>query len=99
MNSDKNTPRLLGMMFVIVAVASLLSGFMLMSLNYNPIGPPDNISETMINISDNPTTMQMSIVGELITAIGIVLLALLLYITLKNKVKYLPLTKKAKTES
>ncbi len=87
MNSDKSTPRLLGMMFVIVAVASLLSGFMLMSLNYTPTGPPDNISETMINISDNPTTMQMSIVGELITAIGIVLLALLLYTTLKKQNK------------
>ena len=85
MNSDKNTPRLLGMMFVIVAVASLLSGFILMSLNYTPSGPPDNISETMINISDNPTTMMMSIVVELITAIGIVLLALLLYITLKKQ--------------
>jgi len=87
MNTSKNTIRLLGMMFVIVAVASVLSGFMLMSLNYSPIGAPDNISETMIKISDNPTTMQMSIVGELITAIGIVLLALLLYTTLKKQNK------------
>lgn len=87
MNTDKNTPKLLGFMFVFVAVASLLSGLILMSLNYKPTGPPDNISKTMINISDNPTTMQMSIVGELITAIGIVLLALLLYTTLKKQNK------------
>ena len=91
MNSDKFTPRLLGMMFVIVAVASLLGGLLLSSLSYTHIGPPDNISETMIKISDNPTTMQMSIVVELITAIGIVLLAVLLYTTLKKQNKIIAL--------
>ena len=82
MNSDKFTPRLLGFMFVFVAVASALSGFMFSSLIES-----DNISNSMINISDDPTKMQMSIVGELITAIGIVLLAVLLYITLKKQNK------------
>jgi hypothetical protein len=91
MNSDKFTPRLLGMMFIIVALASLLGGTLLMSLNYAGSGPPDNISEIMIKISNNPTTMQMSIVVELITAIGILLLALLLYITLKNQNKIIAL--------
>ncbi|GAG26432.1 unnamed protein product [marine sediment metagenome] len=91
MNSDKFTPKLLGMMFVIVAVASLLGGLLLSSLSYTHIGPPDNISETMIKISDNPTTMQMSIVVELITAIGIVLLAVLLYTTLKKQNKIIAL--------
>ncbi len=79
------------MMFVIVAVASLLGGLLLSSLSYTHIGPPDNISETMIKISDNPTTMQMSIVVELITAIGIVLLAVLLYTTLKKQNKIIAL--------
>jgi hypothetical protein len=78
MNTDKNTPRLLGFMFVFVAVASVLSGLPL-PFEISLIGPPDNISETMIKISDNPTTMQMSIVGYLIEAIGMVLLAVLLY--------------------
>ncbi len=86
MNSDKFTPRLLGMMFVIVAVASALSGLMFSSLIES-----DNISNSMINISDDPTKMMMSIVGELITAIGIVLLALLLYITLKKQNKIIAL--------
>jgi hypothetical protein len=80
MNTDKFTSRLLGMMFVIVAVASALSGFMFSSLIES-----DNISNSMINISDDPTKMMMSIVGELITAIGVVLLAVLLYTTLKKQ--------------
>jgi hypothetical protein len=75
------------MIFVIVAVASVLSGLMLSSLGSTLIGPPDNISETMIEISDNPTTMQMSIVGFLIEAVAIVLLAVLLYTTLKKQNK------------
>ena len=79
-SSDKFTPRLLGATFFIVAVASALSGFLLLSLI-----EPDNISATMINISEDPTKMQMSIVGEFITSIGIVLLAVLLYTTLKGQ--------------
>ena len=87
MNSDKTTPRLLGAAFLIVAVLSVLSGLMLRSVGATLVGPPDNISETMIKISDNPTTMQMSSVGFFIEAVGIVLLAVLLYTTLKKQNK------------
>ncbi len=87
MNSDKNNPRLLGMMFVIVVVIALLSGLPLDQLNYSMTGPPDNISETMISFSDNPTMVQMSIVGFLIEAVAIVLLTVLLYTTLKKQNK------------
>lgn len=87
MNPDKNAPRLLGMMFVIVIVIGVLSGLPLSSLNFNMTGPPDNISETMINFSDNPTKVQMSIVGFLLEAVAIVLLTVLLYTTLKKQNK------------
>ncbi len=84
MSSDKNTTRLLGATFLFVAVASLLSGLLHTSLGVTISGPPDNISETMLKVSDNPTTMQLSIVGYLIEAVAIVLLAVLLYGTLKS---------------
>ncbi|NYT00925.1 MAG: DUF4386 domain-containing protein [Methanocellales archaeon] len=87
MDSNKFTPRLLGFMFVFVAVASALGGLMLSSLSLPLVGPPDNIFETMISISDNPTAMQMSIVCFLIEAISIVLLTVLLYTTLKKQNK------------
>ena len=83
MISEKSAPRLLGFMFVFVALASLLSGLALESFNISLIGPPADISETMIKASGNPATMQMSIVGFLFEACGIVLLAVLLYTTLK----------------
>jgi len=89
MNTDKNTPRLLGLMFIIVIILSILSGTFLTPLNYSLTGPPDNISETMINFSDNPAKVQMSIVGFLIEAAAIVFLSVLLYATLKNQNKIL----------
>jgi len=87
MNTNKNTPRLLGAAFLFVAAASLLSGLLLTSLGIPTVGSPDNISETMIKIADNSTTMQMSIIVMLIEAIAIVLLATLLYTTLKRQIE------------
>ncbi len=71
MNSDKYAPRLAGLMFIIVVVIAVLSGFPLMPLNYAMTGPPDNISETMIDFSNNSTMVQLSIVGFLIEAVAI----------------------------
>jgi hypothetical protein len=85
MNTEKNTPRFLGAAFLFVAFASALSGLMLSSLGVAVTGPPDNISETMFKISDNPTMMQMSIIVMFIEAIAIVLLADFLYTTLKKQ--------------
>ena len=87
MNTDKNTPRLLGIMFVFVVFAAALSAPPVNPVAITILGPPDNISETMIKVSDNPTTMQMSIVGYLIEAVAIVLLAVLLYTTIKKQNK------------
>jgi hypothetical protein len=88
MNADRYAPRLADLMFVIVIVISVLSGSLLTPLNYKMTGPPDNISETMINFSENPAMVQMSIVGFLIEAVAIVLLTVLLYTTLikQNKI-------------
>ena len=85
MNPSKYTSRLLGAAFLYVAAASLLSGLLLGSFGIEVVGAPDNISETMFKISDNPTMMQMSIVVMFMEAVGIVLLADLLYTTLKNQ--------------
>jgi hypothetical protein len=87
MESDRFTPRLLGLMFLIVIVIGVLSGNLLTPLNFKMTGPPDNISETMISFSDNAKRVQMSIIGFLIEAVAIVLLTVLLYTTLKKQSK------------
>ena len=68
MNSDKNTVRLLGAAFLLQAVASAVSGLILLQ----PLIVPGNIIESMTNIANNALQMRASIVVEMITAIGIV---------------------------
>ena len=80
MNSDKNTPRLLGAAFLLQAVASIVSTLIL-----TPLIVPGNIIDSMTNISNNALQMRASIVGEMIAVIGIVMLGSLLFVTLKKQ--------------
>jgi hypothetical protein len=67
MNSERNIPRFLGAAFLIVFVASILSG----SLQESAIGT-GSMSDTLISISNNLTLMRLSILVELVTSLGIV---------------------------
>jgi hypothetical protein len=81
MNSEENTPRFLGAVFLFQAVASLVSGIFLLQ----PLIVSDSIVETMANISNNPLQFQASIVVDMFTAMGIVALGSLLFVTLKKQ--------------
>jgi hypothetical protein len=80
MNTDKKTIRLLGAAFLIVFVASMLSG----SLLDSAVGT-GSISDNLVNIANNLTLMRLSILVELVTSVGIVALAALLYIVLHEQ--------------
>jgi len=81
MNSEENTLKLLGVAFLIQAIGSFVSGAILLE----PLMVPGNIIDTMINMSNNAFQVRVSIVGEMITAFGIVMLGSLLYIILKKQ--------------
>jgi len=83
MNSDKNTPRLLGAAFLIVVITSLLMGTLLQLSG--------SISDILVNISDNLTLMRISILCALVTSVGIVVLAVLLYTVLNKQNKIIAL--------
>ncbi len=86
MNSEKNIPRLLGAAFLIVFVASILSN----ALFSSAIGS-GSISDNLVNISNNLTLMRISILVELVTSLGIVVLAALLYVVLHKQNKIIAL--------
>jgi len=86
MNSDKNTPKLLGAAFLFVMVASILSGLLLTSVVVS-----GGVSDILVNISDNPTLMRLSSVVGLVTSAGIVVLAVLLYVVLHKQNKIIAL--------
>ncbi|MCP4418352.1 MAG: DUF4386 domain-containing protein [Chloroflexi bacterium] len=80
MNTDKDTPRLLGAAFLLQAVASLVSTFFL-----TPLIVSGDIVDSMTNIANNALQLRASIVGEMIAVIGIVVLGALLFVTLKKQ--------------
>ena len=80
MNSDKNTPRFLGAAFLLQAVAALVWTYLLTSLIVT-----GDISASMTNIANNTLQMRASILFTMITAIGIVMIGVLMYIILKKQ--------------
>ena len=86
MNIEKKAPRLLGAAFLIVAIASLISGLLLMSV----IGS-GSISNSLVNVSHQLTLMRLSSLAGLVTSSGIVVLASLLYIVLHKQNKIIAL--------
>ncbi|NDJ52944.1 MAG: DUF4386 domain-containing protein [Chloroflexi bacterium] len=82
---DKNTARFLGAAFVFVFAASLLTGV----LHASAVGSElfvggDGISSVMLSIADNAALMRISILVELVNCVGIVVLASLLYVSLRK---------------
>ncbi len=81
MNPDKNTPRLLGAAFLLQAFAALVWGEFLLG----PLIVSDSIIGTMSNISRNALQMRASIMVTMITAIGIVMIGVLMYLILNKQ--------------
>ena len=86
MNTDKNTPRLLGAAFLFVFAASIISGILLTSV----VGS-GSISDILVSVSNDLTLMRFSILVGLVTSIGIVVLAVLLYVVLHKQNKIIAL--------
>jgi len=80
MNMEMNISRLLGAAFLFVFVASLLSEGLLKSV----VGS-GGISDILVNISKNLTLMQTSNLVALVNSLGIVVLAVLLYIVFNKQ--------------
>jgi len=81
MNTVNKTSRVLGAAFLLQAVTSLISGLILKQA----LTVTGNISKTMINIANNALLMRASILGEIATAVGIIFLGAILFVTLRKQ--------------
>ena len=86
MNIDMNTIRLLGAAQLFVFAASLISDQLLKSV----VGSGD-ISDALVNISENLSRMRISTLVALLNCLGIVTLGVLFYIVLNEQNKTLAL--------
>jgi hypothetical protein len=86
MNSDKNTVRLLGAAFFVVAVLSITAGVMsdLTLLS-------GSITDSLVNVASNLTQIRISILLNLFESAAIVALAVLLFVVLSKQNKTLAL--------
>lgn len=87
MNATRSASRILGVAFLFQAVASLASGMMRKAF----IGQGD-INVTMTTIANNPWLMRVNILGEMLTALGIIFLGAVLYVTLRKHNEKMALT-------
>ena len=88
MKTSNKKSRVLGAAFLFQAVTSLASG-MIMKL---ALTVPGSIGETMARIAQDPWLMRANLLGESITAAGIVVLGAVLFTTLRKENEKLALS-------
>ena len=81
MNTIKNTSRVLGAAFLLQAVSSLVSNAFLL----DPLIVPGNIISTMTNIANNAMQVRAGILGDMVTAFGIIFLGAILFVILRKQ--------------
>jgi hypothetical protein len=76
--------RLLGAAFLLQAIGSAVSGLLLAPVDLLANSAPDDMAATMAEIAANEWQLRASIIGEMITAGGIVALGVMLYTVLRR---------------
>ena len=82
MNLDKNNIRFLGLAYLVQFVGSLLSDPL-----FGFASGTGTMSEKLVSISNNLILMRLSILAELITSLGIIVMTIILYIVLQSQSK------------
>lgn len=73
--------RILGVAFLLQFITSVTSGLFLQPA----LIVPGNISETMLRIADNPSLMKVNILVDTLTALGVIFLGAILFLTLRHQ--------------
>ncbi len=79
MSSDQTAPRLLGATFLAVVLTSLCGSM----LGSSALGS-GGIAQILVNASKNTSLLQASVLLDLLTSVGVVVLACLLYVVLRQ---------------
>ncbi len=87
MNSTRGASRILGFAFLFQAVASLVTGMMRKAFIVQ-----GDFNTMMATLANNPWLMRVNILGEMLTASGIIFLGAVLYVTLRKHNETMALT-------
>jgi hypothetical protein len=78
-NNTNKIYRILGFAFLLQAITSVVSGAILLS----PLLKFSTITEVMTKVANNPWQMRLAILGDTLTAMGIIFLGVLMYLVLR----------------
>ena len=88
MNTVNKTCRILGFAFLFQFVTSFSSGVFLNSA----WAVPGNISETMLKMANQPLLVRSNILLDMLTAVGVIFLGAVLFVTLRQQNEKMALT-------
>lgn len=88
MNTVNKTSRVLGVAFLLQFVTSFTSSAILKQAWF----VPGNIGETMLKIADSPWMMRTTILLDMLTALGVIFLGVILFLTLRKQNEKIALT-------
>jgi hypothetical protein len=88
MNTINKTSRILGLAFLLQFITSFASAMFLRATWY----VPDDMSETLIKIASNPSMLRVNILFDMLTALGVIFLGAMLFITLRKQNEKMALT-------
>jgi hypothetical protein len=88
MDTKRPISRMLGVAFILQFVTSFGSGVFLQPA----LSAPGDIGETMLRIGRNPALMQARILADMVTALGVIFLGAMLFVTLRSLNEKLALT-------
>jgi hypothetical protein len=94
METTEKRSRLLGLAFLIQFVTSFTFGVVVLpkATGIQAFGAPENIGQIMATIAGNAGLIQLNILGEFVTAAGVIFLGAILYSTVKKQHEGLALT-------
>jgi hypothetical protein len=81
MATNNKTSRILGLAFLLQFITSVSSGLVIRPLWL----VPDDIRATMLKIAENPNLLQVNILVDMLTALGVIFLGAMLFIMLRKQ--------------
>jgi hypothetical protein len=88
MNTVNKTSRILGLAFLLQFVTSFASAMFLRATWY----VPENISATLVKIANNASLLRLNILFDMLTALGVIFLGAMLFITVRKQNEKMALT-------
>lgn len=94
MNSVTKTSRILGVAFLLQFITSFVSNVFILpqAIGSSAMSAPGNFAENLVHIANNSWLLRVFILLDMFTALGVIFLGAMLFLTLRNENEKIALT-------